>query len=521
VKINKYGQVEADPKEITSTLTSIATTLQINIDTQELQQVQTIQDATDIIISKQPTLDNLTIRDLITTTLTNTEQQGFKNYILSLLIDKERNQATEELTNKFLQQNYVYTTRDDDNSEMWIYRQGIYIPQGKTYIKEYVNQILDTNYTTTLCNQVIDKVEVRTYIDQKQLFNEENPYKIAVQNGILNLVTYKLETFTPNERYFNKIPVTYKPGTQCPNIQKHFQEVLKFEKDIPVIQELIGYCLVKDHFIEKAVMCIGEGRNGKSKTLDLLRRFLGAENCANIDPQKLEDDPWSKGELFNKLVNLGADISSTSLKETGTLKGLTGRDMISANRKYKTMVHFVNYSKQIFCANTLPKTYDTTTAFFNRWILIEFPYTFMAGREYEESTNHLVKLADPDIVSKLTSEEEMSGLLNWAIEGLKRLVSKGDFSYSYNTTEVKNIWIRKSDSFTSFLMDSVMEDWDNYVTKTDLRRKYSNYCRKHRLKSQSDKVIKITLSDLFGVSDELKFVDDGSRQHVWVGIRFK
>ena len=123
-------------------------------------------------------------------------------------------------------------------------------------------------------------------------------------------------------------------------------------------------------------MFSGSGRNGKGKTVELMKRFIGAQNCANITLQSLEKDNFSMGELFNKMANLGADISSSALKETGKFKNLTGHDLVSAQRKFLTQVHFVNYAKMIFCANELPQTSDITIAFFNRWIIIDFPYTF-------------------------------------------------------------------------------------------------------------------------------------------------
>lgn len=441
--------------------------------------------------------------------------------LLILLLTGKRRAVTETITRYLLSTEHIHTTRNDENSEMWIYKEGIYLPQAKTYIKEFCREMLGKGYTTTISNEVIAKIEAETYISQEDLFKNENKEYIAIQNGILNLETRELTEFTPEKRFFNKLPITYEPGVDCPAIKAHFSEVLANKEDVPIMQELFGYLLWKEYKIEKAFMFCGSGRNGKGKTIELMKAFLGIENCANIPLQDFETDNFAIGELFNKMANLGGDISSTALKETGNFKSLTGRDMISANRKFLNRVNFVNYAKMIFCANELPRTSDKTIAFFNRWVLIDFPYTFLPGDEFDQTKDKKnLKVADTDIVAKLTTVGELTGLLNWALDGLQRLFSNGGFSHSQTTEEVKEKWLRRSDSFTGFLIDELEEDWDCMITKAELRKAYSMYCRQHKLTGVSDKSIKFTLSDVWGVVED-RYRGEGSQIPYWKGIKFK
>jgi len=84
-----------------------------------------------------------------------------------LLLDKNTKEASEELANTFLSNNHVHTIKSDDKPEMWIYEAGIYIPNGATTINEYVDKVLGTQYSTYFTNQVIAKVQVRSYITQE------------------------------------------------------------------------------------------------------------------------------------------------------------------------------------------------------------------------------------------------------------------------------------------------------------------------------------------------------------------
>jgi len=448
--------------------------------------------------------------------------QSFQSDVLMQLSAKKRGLASEMIVDAILNSNKIHTIRDDENQEMWIYNEGIYIPQAKTFIKAYVGEILGNAYTTHFANLVIAKIEIRTYVDPDIFFKVENINEIPVINGILNLKTRELNSFTEDKIFFNKLPVVFDPEAKCVNINKHLNNVLKHKDDISIMYEVFGYLLWKDHFIEKAVMFSGDGRNGKGKTVDLMKRFIGIENCANVPLQQLDRDLFAVAEMFKKMANLSADISPTALKSTGYFKNLTGRDLISAPRKFLPRVHFVSYAKQIFCANTLPKTYDTSSAFWNRWVLLEFPYQFLSQKEIDvlddkEKIN--TKLADPNIIESLSTDIELSGLLNKALDGLDRIRKQGDFSYAASVAEVKEMWIRKSDSLSAFLMDRCEVDYDGFMIKTELSKEYVMYCREHKVKPVSDKAIKNTMI-LSGYWDGRKTVDDRQRV-IWGGIRLK
>ena len=94
----------------------------------------------------------------------------------NLLFAKLIKEATELLSQQIQKQYIIYTTRDDERSECWIYEEGIFKPEGKTYIKEYTRQHTKEFYTPDLVNKVIAKVEADTYIEQDDFFNRQNKY---------------------------------------------------------------------------------------------------------------------------------------------------------------------------------------------------------------------------------------------------------------------------------------------------------------------------------------------------------
>ena len=177
----------------------------------------------------------------------------------------------------------------------------------------------------------------------------------------------------------------------------------------------------------------------------------------------------------------------------------------------------------VFASNELPKVYDTTDGFWSKWVLLDFPYKFVPEKVFEalsEEERKTCKKMNPDIITEITTPEELSGLLNLALEGLDRLMDNKDFSYSKGTNEIKDMWIRKSDSFTAFCIDNVEEDYNGKISKAELRRLYHQYKKKFKLQGCSDKAIKVTLEDRYGASEEQEW-DGGNRVRVWTGIRVK
>lgn len=433
-------------------------------------------------------------------------------------------EATELLSKQIQQKYIIHTTRSDDQSECWIYDEGIFKPQGKTYIQEFVRKETKEYYAAQIINVVLVKVEADTYIDQDYFFSKQNkyPYLIPVQNGVLNIDTNELLPHSSDYCFFNKLPVKYVPGVDCPFIRLFLEEVLPDQESLLTLQEFYGSCLLKEYRYEKSLMVTGQGSNGKGKTLELLKHLLGIENCAEISPQTLEEDMFAMGELVNKMANISGDINSRALENTGVFKSLTGRDLMMGARKFKTRVKFVNYAKMIFSSNEIPFTKDMTDGWFRRWLIIDFPYRFLDPEdiaELSEEDKQKAKVKDPEIMSKLTTEDELCGFLNWCLEGYQRLKRNKVFSNSQTIASVRTLWMRKANSVMAFMMDCVEEDYDGEISKELFKTYYVSYCRRHKIKQLSDKFIHNILTGNYNVTETRISFDDG-RERCWKGIKF-
>lgn len=447
-------------------------------------------------------------------------QDELRDKIVFSLATGKRQEATELITEYILNKEHIHTTRDDEKPEMWIYRDGIYQPNGKTYVREQIRELTQNLFSTHLINEVIRKIETDTYVDPDDFFNRDQayPHLVPVHNGILNINTRELKENNPDLFFFNKLPVTYDPTKECPSIQQFIREITNPD-DINVLQEFTGFTLLREYKYEKSLMLTGSGRNGKTKFLDLIEQLLGPTNVSNISIQDIEKDQYALGELHTKLANIAGDLNKEAITNTGSFKDLVGRGTIQAARKFKTRIQFTNYAKMIFSANDIPRTNDVSEAFFDRWILITFPYRFLPAEEIEKLTDEerkTHKVQNPNIIKEITTQDEMSGFLNWALDGYARLRENKTFSYNETSRSVREMWIRKSDSFLAFCMDHVEEDWEAEVLKSELRQEYQKYCRLNKLKGVSDAVIKKVLAEQYGVTDK-----KSDSTYSWVGIHLK
>ena len=281
-----------------------------------------------------------------------------------------------------------------------------------------------------------------------------------MENGIFDLLEKKLIEHSSDFRFLSQIPVIYDPEVECPVIDQFLSEIIAPD-DIRVIFEIIGYCLYRSYPIQKAIMFIGEGSNGKSTLAKLIKIFLGSDNCAAHALQDFENFRFATADLYQKNANIFADIPATAVRGTGVFKMLTGGDPIRAEKKFKSSFIFDNYAKLIFSANRVPATNDDTNAFFRRWVLINFPNTF------ERETDDTNKL------SKITTGKELSGLFNKAVKALETILKEGAFSISKTTDDIRDDYVRKSDPVAAFTMDCIEADSELWVGKDEIYRKFA------------------------------------------------
>lgn len=414
----------------------------------------------------------------------------------------EDNKFVPKLLADELMSEYSFITMKD-NEQIYVYSEGFYQPYAESLIKQECKARLEEEYRINRVHEIVDFIKASTFQNRR----EEAPNLVPLKNGVLDLDTMELKAHSSEYMFFNLLPVEYDPNATCPKILKFLGEISATKEDVSLLLEDVGYCLYRDYVIAKALMLAGEGANGKSTFLALVKTFLGPDNVSGRSLQDLEEHRFAKADLHHKLANIYSDLPDKALYRTGTFKMLTGRDLITAEKKFMNSFNFVNYAKLLFSCNKVPEAYDDTSAFFRRWIIMVFPNQFVGEN------------CDPYILGKLTSPEELSGLLNLALESLKKLLKRGTFSYSKTTEELKEDYIRKSSPIAAFIMDCIQVDPDAFIEKKALFKVFAAYCRGKSLPIVTETTFFKNLPQHVNVIDLRAAIAKG-RLHTFKGIRY-
>ena len=409
----------------------------------------------------------------------------------------------------WIEEHHFKTTTDTE--KLYRYSHGVYLDDGEVILKAALEAEFGDKTSNRLVADIVGKVKRRTYTD-RELFN--NRRVINVKNGLLDLETLKLQPHTPDYLSTAQIDVTYNPAAKAPTISKFIRDVAQSE-DVDLIEEIIGWLLWPDYHVHKAIMLVGPGRNGKGTLLRLIAAFLGRKSISNVTLQDLVSDTFAKSDLYGKLANIGGDLPARDLSDTAAFRNLTGGDDNRAQEKYRPAFNFRNKAKMLFSANVLPRSSDDTYAFYARWILIEFLNRFTL----DDGT------ADPNLDEKLQTPEELSGLLNIALEGLKRLKANGwRFSYTKTAEDVEVMYKRNANPVFAFLMDECEAGTAiDYIEKSVFFDKFNSYCKAHSLRPLSVTKFGELLKDQteIPVSSFKPWVERGNRPMCWSGVKFK
>lgn len=354
----------------------------------------------------------------------------------------------------------------DEGDLLYHFEDGVYQPKGEKFIKRAVKEYCETNgKTKSWSPELADKLVKYITVDAPELWERPPLDTLNVVNGLLDVSTRVLRPHSPDFLSPVQIVASYDPSAECPGIERFVSDV--FPEDAQhTPYEIAAWLMLSDTSIQKAVLAVGEGSNGKSVFLTLLEDFLGKENISSVALHKIEADKFAAARLCGKLANICADLPTAALSGTSMFKALTGGDFINAERKYQPSFEFRPYARLVFSANTLPRSDDATHGFFRRWLVIPFTRTF------DEKDPAWV----PHPVLKARLRAELSGFLNRALDALPQ-VKAGTFRESQSLKQAWEQFRQTTDPLAVWLDANTVENSEAVVTKQKLRELFATECK--------------------------------------------
>ncbi len=330
---------------------------------------------------------------------------------------------------------------------------------------------------------------------------------ICLEDCVLNMKTKKTYKHDSKYGFMSKIPISYNPKSKCDLFESWLKEIL-WDEDIQTCQEWFGFMLYRRYQEKTALVLIGPKNSGKTVLLTVMEKFLGSQNVSSVDFHDIINNRFASNNLAGMLLNINDELDAADLKSTVMFKRLLGRSLIPAEAKNQTPYKFINYAKLVFATNKmpLPKVVDDPSSYYDKFITFEFDNVF----------NKDDKSTDKSLDIKLTSENELSGILNWALVGFRRLMKNNKFSKIQHWEDIEKIMKRSGNTISSFESQCCEKSEGNLVSKDEMYKAYCKFCE------LNEKNIEVDLQN-FGRKFKPSYVINKNTGHIqyrgWLNVK--
>lgn len=302
---------------------------------------------------------------------------------------------------------------------------------------------------------------------------DKNDYLLNLQNGTLDLseAEPRFIKHSPDLLLSKICNVEYQPEATCKEWEKFLNEIMQNDNDkIQYLQKIAGLSLTGNTEQETCFILYGSTtRNGKSTFCETLIHLLG-DYALTMKPESLAvkqnlDSRQASGDIARlagcRLCN-ASEPPKRMLFDTALLKSLLGRDSITARHLHQREFSFIPKFKLVINTNYLPTITDDTVFSSGRINVISFDRHF----EPQEQDKHLK--------DKLRNKRELSGILNWCIEGLRLYRAEG-LEPPQAVKNVTETYRSDSDKIGNFINECLVKSGKNSKAK-DIYNAYVKWC---------------------------------------------
>lgn len=268
---------------------------------------------------------------------------------------------------------------------------------------------------------------------------DKDPYRLNFLNGELSIAqvddngdltkgSRSLKKHDKNNYSTTIIPWNYDPKAKAPRFMKFLNSFSGGSEEMAEYLQLIaGYTLFGQNIWEHFFLLHGAGSTGKSTFLKILAATLGGDDVEDEEiAQSVSGIPFNLftnakisdanantpalARLAGKLLAITTEPNKSDTLDEGFVKSATGRDTLTATRKYEQPFSFQPKFKIFIATNDYPKS-SASDAILRRMIMIP--------------ANHVVRSKNLDFNANLVDQvkaTEMQGVLAWMVRGAEKLI---------------------------------------------------------------------------------------------------
>jgi putative DNA primase/helicase len=239
---------------------------------------------------------------------------------------------------------------------------------------------------------------------------------IYCKNGVLRLTDGKLWAHTPKLFTLNLVETEYQADAECPKWKRFLDQITQGDEEFKLtLQEWFGLLLTDIIYFHKILVVVGPPRSGKSAIGRVLTNLLGRVSCCGPSLSQIGSEFGIQHFPDKKLALVPDARPNAQVKALMTERVLSirGGDNIDFNRKNKPFWSGNLKVRLMVLSNELPQFKDDTGTIATRLLLLQTRESFL-GHE------------DKQLQGKL--DAELPGILNWSLEGLRRLLTNQEFT---------------------------------------------------------------------------------------------
>jgi len=330
---------------------------------------------------------------------------------------------------------------------------------------------------------------------------------IACTNGLLDVDKGELHVHTPALFNVNALPFPFDPTARCPEWLKFVGQLWPNDPEsIAALQEIMGYLLTPDTSRQKAFLVVGPKRSGKGTIARALSFLLGPDNVCAPTLAGMATN-FGLAPLIGKRVAIVSDARLGGRADQAViaerLLSISGEDSITIDRKYQSGWTGRLQARFLILTNELPRLTDSSGALASRFVILTMSNSFY-GHE------------DLRLTEKL--QTEAPGLLNWALDGLRRLRENGHFTQPSSSDDAVSSLEDLASPVGTFVRDRCLLGPERKATSDELYNAYRGWAsdQGHHLPSKA-----VFSRDLHAAVPGLRTErprDGGRRRRLTIGI---
>lgn len=310
----------------------------------------------------------------------------------------------------------------------------------------------------------------KSILGTKATLFDKAPHLLVVENGTIDFSEGVFREHRAADFLSKRLAAHYDPDAECPR----WMEFLRFFMDdddelVSYLARAVGYSLTG--YVDKDAMffCYGKGANGKSTFTGALKMLAGDYMTtvsieALLAKQSDNNFDYKKAEMEGRRIVVTDEIPEDKVLNEAAVKALVGGDEISARRPYEKPYNFTPTHKLWLIGNHKPDVKGTDHGIWRRIHLI--PWTVTMPVEQRRPRHEI--LAE--------FQEELPGILNWAIRGYIDMVDNGGLNPPAAVRDATEEYQEQSDHFGTFLAERVEMDAAGEVQAGRLLKAYLAWC---------------------------------------------